>query len=213
MVLRQKALQADLMRWDDSRGRYVLTGTGRRQISARNHVSHSRHGTEETIEPHTVPARVITLAYDRNEIRQANVPTPTQARQAMKSLYLLRHAKSSWKAPALNDHDRPLSKRGRQAAKIMAKYLRRSKIAPDLVICSKALLLIGHNPALHDLALELVRTDKPPPAFEKFPMGAMAGFHLDGAWKALEAHGAVLTSLVTPKSIAGVNVHTCERNS
>jgi hypothetical protein len=40
MVLRQKALQGDLMRWDDSRGRYVLTaGTGRRQISARNYVS------------------------------------------------------------------------------------------------------------------------------------------------------------------------------
>jgi hypothetical protein len=34
MVLRQKALQADLIRWDDSRGRYVLTGTGRRRISA-----------------------------------------------------------------------------------------------------------------------------------------------------------------------------------
>ena len=29
MVLRQKAVQADLMRWDDSRGYYVLTGTGR----------------------------------------------------------------------------------------------------------------------------------------------------------------------------------------
>ena len=35
MVLRQRALQADLMRWDDSRGRYVLTGTGRSRISAR----------------------------------------------------------------------------------------------------------------------------------------------------------------------------------
>ena len=29
MVLRQRAIQADLMRWDDSRGHYVLTGTGR----------------------------------------------------------------------------------------------------------------------------------------------------------------------------------------
>ena len=36
MVLRQKAIQADLMRWDDSRGYYVLTGTGRSRISARN---------------------------------------------------------------------------------------------------------------------------------------------------------------------------------
>ena len=34
-VLRQRAIQADLMRWDDSRGHYVLTGTGRNRISAR----------------------------------------------------------------------------------------------------------------------------------------------------------------------------------
>ena len=38
MVLRQKAVQADLMRWDDSRGYYVLTGTGRSRISARSRV-------------------------------------------------------------------------------------------------------------------------------------------------------------------------------
>ncbi|MFY9627065.1 MAG: hypothetical protein WAK03_02785 [Methylocystis sp.] len=36
MVLRQTAIQADLMRWDDSRGHYVLTGTGRIRITARN---------------------------------------------------------------------------------------------------------------------------------------------------------------------------------
>jgi hypothetical protein len=36
MVLRQRAIQADLMRWDDCRGHYVLTGTGRSRISARN---------------------------------------------------------------------------------------------------------------------------------------------------------------------------------
>jgi hypothetical protein len=35
MVLRQRAVQADLMRWDDSRGHYVVTGTGRSRISAR----------------------------------------------------------------------------------------------------------------------------------------------------------------------------------
>ena len=57
----------------------------------------------------------------------------------MKSLHLLRHAKSSWKDPGLNDHDRPLSKRGRQTAKMMAAYLRRAKIAPDLEICSTAM--------------------------------------------------------------------------
>jgi hypothetical protein len=36
MVLRQRAMQDDLMRWDDSRGHYVLTGTGRSRISARS---------------------------------------------------------------------------------------------------------------------------------------------------------------------------------
>jgi hypothetical protein len=34
MLLRENAVRADLMRWDDGRGRYVLTGTGRRRISA-----------------------------------------------------------------------------------------------------------------------------------------------------------------------------------
>jgi hypothetical protein len=36
MVLRERAIQADLMRWDDSRGHYVLTGTGRSRLSARS---------------------------------------------------------------------------------------------------------------------------------------------------------------------------------
>ena len=34
MLLRENAIQAHLMRWDDFRGRYVLTGTGRRRIAA-----------------------------------------------------------------------------------------------------------------------------------------------------------------------------------
>lgn len=36
MALRERALQADLIRWDDIRGRYVLTVTGRHRISARD---------------------------------------------------------------------------------------------------------------------------------------------------------------------------------
>jgi len=35
MTLRERALQADLMRWDVNRGRYVLTGTGRHHIGLR----------------------------------------------------------------------------------------------------------------------------------------------------------------------------------
>src|SRR5215475_12494664 len=57
----------------------------------------------------------------------------------MKTLYLLRHAKSSWKDPGLDDLDRPLNKRGRESAKTMAAYLRRARISPDVVVCSTAL--------------------------------------------------------------------------
>ena len=56
----------------------------------------------------------------------------------MKTLHLLRHAKSSWKDEALDDHERPLSKRGRETAKALGRYLRREKIKPDLVVCSTA---------------------------------------------------------------------------
>lgn len=56
----------------------------------------------------------------------------------VKTIYLLRHAKSSWKDPSLGDFDRPLNKRGRTAAKAMAKELQRSGIAPDVILCSSA---------------------------------------------------------------------------
>src|SRR3954451_4780007 len=57
---------------------------------------------------------------------------------AMKTLYLLRHAKSSWDHPGLADHDRPLAPRGRQAARLMADHLRAEQIVPALVLCSPA---------------------------------------------------------------------------
>jgi phosphohistidine phosphatase len=56
----------------------------------------------------------------------------------MKTLHLLRHAKSSWKQVELDDHERPLSERGRAAARAMAKHMRRADIAPDIVLCSTA---------------------------------------------------------------------------
>ena len=56
----------------------------------------------------------------------------------MKQLFLLRHAKSSWGDPELADHDRPLAPRGRRAAKLIAKHLRRQGIVPELVLCSPA---------------------------------------------------------------------------
>ena len=56
----------------------------------------------------------------------------------MKTLYLLRHAKSSWDDPGLADHDRPLAPRGRRAAKAIAEHLGRDRIAPALVLCARS---------------------------------------------------------------------------
>ena len=54
----------------------------------------------------------------------------------MKSIYLLRHAKSSWDDNSLSDHDRPLSQRGRAAAPRIGAYMRGGGYLPDLVLCS-----------------------------------------------------------------------------
>jgi phosphohistidine phosphatase len=56
----------------------------------------------------------------------------------VKSLLLLRHAKSSWKEPGLADHERPLAPRGRRAARRIAGHLREQGIEPSLVLCSSA---------------------------------------------------------------------------
>ncbi|MDT8342691.1 MAG: histidine phosphatase family protein [Longimicrobiales bacterium] len=54
-------------------------------------------------------------------------------------LYLLRHAKSSWDHPELDDHDRPLAPRGGRAAKAMAETLAREGIHLDAILTSSAL--------------------------------------------------------------------------
>ncbi|HMS34361.1 MAG TPA: histidine phosphatase family protein [Ignavibacteria bacterium] len=55
-----------------------------------------------------------------------------------KTLYLIRHAKSSWDDTSLRDHDRPLNKRGKRDAPFMAKVLRKNGVKPDLIISSTA---------------------------------------------------------------------------
>ena len=56
----------------------------------------------------------------------------------MKTLYLVRHAKSSWKYPDLDDFERPLNKRGRKSAPFMGTILKKLKVAPDLILSSPA---------------------------------------------------------------------------
>ncbi len=56
----------------------------------------------------------------------------------MKTLYLLRHAKSSWDNPDLDDHHRPLNHRGEKDAPKMGKRLRRAGVKPNLICSSSA---------------------------------------------------------------------------
>ncbi len=56
----------------------------------------------------------------------------------MKTVLILRHAKSSWKHPGLDDHDRPLNKRGKQEAPRIGELMRKEDLLPDFILCSTA---------------------------------------------------------------------------
>jgi phosphohistidine phosphatase len=67
---------------------------------------------------------------------RTNRRAQSELMSARKRLYVLRHAKSSWDDPGLDDHERPLAPRGRRAAKVMGKYVREHHIHPARVLCS-----------------------------------------------------------------------------
>jgi phosphohistidine phosphatase len=170
----------------------------------------------------------------------------------MKTLYLLRHAKSSWKEPALSDHDRPLAPRGARAAGQMATHIAQTAISPALVLCSSArrargtldaiahaltdatevriekelyaadatqllarlrtvpsdtlsVMLIGHNPGLQDLAVELSdegEEDALRQLSTKFPTAALATLDLaETDWSELGPRQAYLQGLVLPRQL------------
>ena len=56
----------------------------------------------------------------------------------MKKIILVRHAKSAWNNPLLQDHDRPLAERGVADTPKMAKRLKKREIKPDLILSSTA---------------------------------------------------------------------------
>jgi phosphohistidine phosphatase len=174
-----------------------------------------------------------------------------------RKLVLLRHAKSAW--PDVPDHERPLARRGIQAAPAMGRWLRDAGLVPDLVLCSTArraretwqfaqaglaatppvrfedriydedatglltlvrevppvtgtLLLVGHNPAIEDLAVMLAAVPGaagPGAATRgdlermraKFPTAAIAVLQPAGTWRGLARGGARLTAFVTPRDL------------
>jgi phosphohistidine phosphatase len=57
----------------------------------------------------------------------------------MKTLILIRHAKSDWSTAGQNDYDRPLNARGKTDAPNMGKRLIQHQLRPDLIVSSPAL--------------------------------------------------------------------------
>jgi phosphohistidine phosphatase len=172
----------------------------------------------------------------------------------VKRLHLLRHAKSSWKED-VEDRERALSGRGREAARRIGRHLSKTLGPLDLALCSSALrtretlelvlanfavtprraiedelyaasqeelmerlcrlseeevnvLLVGHNPGLHELAVALVETSSSSPGFRaltsgKFPTAACASFQISEPWSALGLSRQMLVGYVTPASLLG----------
>ena len=168
----------------------------------------------------------------------------------MHRLHLLRHAKSAWDE-AIEDHERALSRGGRETARRVGETLPAALGPLDLVLCSTALrtretaalvlagfapaprllfedglyladraalirrlrrldeidgavLVIGHNPGLHELAVALAALDSPryrALAGGKFPTTVRASFALDTPWASLDRSRHNLIDYVTPKSL------------
>jgi len=170
--------------------------------------------------------------------------------KTLKTLYLVRHAKSNWDDPGLPDRERPLAARGRKAAAILAGHIERSGVSPALVLCSPArrtmdtlrlisgsfrepveilvedelygapmggllrrlrkvpattpsVMVIGHNPGIHELALALARSvDDLKQLKGKFPTGAMVTLAVPGAWKDLGDEAADLREFALPRELS-----------
>ncbi len=170
----------------------------------------------------------------------------------MLSLLLLRHAKSRWDDPGLEDFDRPLAARGREAAVRMGAYMARQGLAPALILCSSAVrarqtlelvrphlggnpatqfadglylatpaallqrlrklgadvetvLLIGHNPGMHNLAVNLSGSGEKKSLEAlagKFPTAALAVLTFnEHEWSQIAAGGGRLCDFMTPKRL------------
>lgn len=170
----------------------------------------------------------------------------------MHQLHLLRHAKSSWDDDA-DDHGRPLTRRGREAARLIGDSLPKVGTRLDLVLCSSALrtretaelalagltpapkilyedglylasqttlmlrlreldercesvMLIGHNPGLHELALALAAAASPgfsTLANGKFPTGVRCRFVIGTDWAEIDSTRHRMVDYVSVKSLDG----------
>ena len=167
----------------------------------------------------------------------------------MKTLTLLRHAKSGWDDPTLPDAQRPLNDKGRRAARAIGRHLAREGIGFDHAIASPAtrvaetiaavevaygrpleaavdkrlylaspaeimtmvgeqsdaigrLLVVGHNPGLEELVLDLAaESDARDAAEAKFPTATLAQLTWEGDWTSPGRGGATLVRFTRPRDL------------
>ena len=132
----------------------------------------------------------------------------------MKTLYLVRHAKSSWKYPRLDDFERPLNKRGRKNAPFMGSILKELKVAPDLIISSPANRAATTARIIADTIdypLEKIRYDETIYASSEYDLLQVIQQLDDGANQAmLVSHNPAITELANSIGDTAIsNIPTC----
>ncbi|WP_267435497.1 histidine phosphatase family protein [Sphingomonas sp. GM_Shp_1] len=168
----------------------------------------------------------------------------------MKTLTLLRHAKSSWDDPVSRDFDRPLNAKGRRAAAMIGRHLKSLDMTFDHILASPAIrvmetldevwsgygrrlepvwdkalylasaaslldrvqalpdtaehvLMVGHNPGLEDLVLDLTLAGELRERVEdKYPTATVAQMTLPiTSWSEAQPHSATLVAFIRPRDL------------
>lgn len=132
----------------------------------------------------------------------------------MKTLVLVRHAKSSWKDASLADRDRPLNDRGKRDAPEMGRRLAARGEAPDLIVSSPAARALATARVIAEAVgypVDRIREDER--IYMAGPadlLGAIHDLDDDDDRVFLFGHNPGLTDLVNALSVPAVeNVPTC----
>lgn len=130
----------------------------------------------------------------------------------MKKLFLVRHAKSSWKDMSLSDRERPLNKRGKRDAPEMGRRLSQAGIHIDAILSSTAVRAISTADILAEQLLfeqEIDQRDDLYHAGADELLNAIRQFNDDLNAVMLVAHNPGLTDLVNKLAGPIDNVPTC----
>ena len=239
-----KVTTAGLTSGSEAPGRCRGSAEGASQRPSKRGARRRSLRVEGAVSTRVLPSPFIPFVGEHPRVSRARASLASMLRR----LFLLRHAKSSWDDPTLDDHNRPRPS-GATRFQVMAAHLRRESIVPSLVLCSStvrtretlkrisagfgnevrvevepalytasagellarlrqvdgsadSVMLIGHQPAIQDLALLLSHSGPEVGRIrEKFPTGALATLEFEGAWEALAPGSADAIAFVKPREL------------